>query len=68
MPGESQGLRSLTGYSLWDHKESDMTDGLTLHFTRKLRSHMLNNAAKKKKKKQTNKQTKKGKEKLQYHE
>ena len=25
LPGESQGQRSLAGYSLWDHKESDTT-------------------------------------------
>ena len=25
LPGESQGQRSLAGYSLWGHKESDMT-------------------------------------------
>ena len=26
LPGESHGLRSLAGYSQWDHKESDMTE------------------------------------------
>ena len=26
LPGESQGLRSLVGYSPWGRKESDMTD------------------------------------------
>ena len=25
LPGQSHGLRSLVGYSLWGHKESDMT-------------------------------------------
>ena len=25
-PGESHGLRSLVGYGLWGHKESDMTE------------------------------------------
>ena len=25
LPGESHGQRSLVGYGLWDHKESDMT-------------------------------------------
>ena len=30
MPGEFQGQRSLTGYSPWGHKESDMTEQLTL--------------------------------------
>ena len=29
-PGESHRLRSLAGYSPWDHKESDTTEGLTL--------------------------------------
>ena len=26
LPGESQGQRSLKGYSLWIHKESDVTE------------------------------------------
>ena len=26
VPGESHGQRSLVGYSLWDYKESDMTE------------------------------------------
>ena len=26
LPGESYGQRSLTGYSTWGHKESDMTE------------------------------------------
>ena len=26
LPGESQGQRSLAGYSPWDHKESDTTE------------------------------------------
>ena len=30
LPGESQGHRSLVGYSPYDHKESDMTERLTL--------------------------------------
>ena len=30
LPGESHGQRSLVGYSLWGHKESDMTEWL--HF------------------------------------
>ena len=29
LPGEFQGQRSLTGYSPWAHKESDMTERLT---------------------------------------
>ena len=28
--GEFRGQRSLAGYSLWDHKESDTTERLTL--------------------------------------
>ena len=30
LPGESHGQRSLAGYSPWGHKESDMTEWLTL--------------------------------------
>ena len=30
LPGQSQGQRSLAGYSPWGHKESDMTERLTL--------------------------------------
>ena len=30
LPGKSHGWRSLAGYSPWDHKESDMTEWLTL--------------------------------------
>ena len=26
LPGESHGQRTLAGYSLWGHKESDMTE------------------------------------------
>ena len=29
-PGEFHGQRILAGYSPWDHKELDMTEGLTL--------------------------------------
>ena len=29
-PGEFHGQRSLAGYSPWGHKESDMTEGLSL--------------------------------------
>ena len=32
LPGKSQGQRSLLGYSPWGHKESDMTERLTLSF------------------------------------
>ena len=28
LPGESHGQRSLRGYSLWGHRESDMTEQL----------------------------------------
>ena len=31
LPGESHGQRILLGYSPWGHKESDMTEQLTLH-------------------------------------
>ena len=30
LPGECHGRRSLAGYSLWGHKELDMTEQLTL--------------------------------------
>ena len=30
LPGEPHRLRSLDGYSVWDHKELDMTEQLTL--------------------------------------
>ena len=30
LPGKFHGQRSLAGYSLWDHKESDTTEQLTL--------------------------------------
>ena len=30
LPGEFYGQRSLVGYSPWGHKESDMTERLTL--------------------------------------
>ena len=30
LPGKFHGQRSLTGYSPWGHKESDMTEQLTL--------------------------------------
>ena len=29
LPGEFHGQRSLAGYSLWGHKESDVTERLT---------------------------------------
>ena len=34
LPGESQGQRSLVGYSPWGRKESDTTEQLHFHFTR----------------------------------
>jgi len=30
-PGKSHGQRSLVGYSPWGHKESDMTERLSIH-------------------------------------
>ena len=30
LPGESHGQRGVVGYSPWDHKESDMTEQLSL--------------------------------------
>ena len=33
LPGESQGQRSLAGYSLWGRKESDTTEQLSMHAT-----------------------------------
>ena len=38
MPGESHGRRSLVGYSPWGHKESDTTERLHFHFTRKIKT------------------------------
>ena len=32
LPGESHRQRSLVGYNPWGHKESDMTERLTLHY------------------------------------
>ena len=31
LPGKSHGKRSLVGYSLWSHKELDMTELLSTH-------------------------------------
>ena len=31
LPGKSHGQRSLVGYSLWGHKESDTTERLHFH-------------------------------------
>ena len=36
LPGEFYGQRSLVGYSPWDGKESDVTERLTLSFSKKL--------------------------------
>ena len=33
LPGEFHGQRSLAGYSPWGHKELDVTEQLSLHFT-----------------------------------
>ena len=30
LPGKSHGQRSLAGYNLWGHKESDMTERLSI--------------------------------------
>ena len=30
LPGESHGQRNVVGYSPWDHKESDMTEQLSM--------------------------------------
>ena len=38
LPGVSHGQRSLAGCSLWGHKESDTTEGLTLTNLHKLRA------------------------------
>jgi len=32
LPGKSHGQRRLVGYSLWGHKESDMTERLSFPF------------------------------------
>ena len=32
LPGKFHGQRSLVGYSPWGPKESDMTEGLSMHF------------------------------------
>ena len=34
LPGELHGQRSLVGYSPWGCKESDITEQLTLHYTK----------------------------------
>ena len=31
LPGKFHGQRSLAGYSLWNHKELDMTEQLSTH-------------------------------------
>ena len=48
LPGESQGQRSLAGYSPWGRKESDMTERLGTHtdpmavaFSRNTFAHLL---------------------------
>ena len=33
LPGESHGQRSLTGFSPWDHQESDTTELTHIHST-----------------------------------
>ena len=41
LPGKSHGWRSLVGYSLWVHKESDMTERLTLNWISNINQHLL---------------------------
>ena len=36
MPGESDGQRSLAGYSPWGHREMDMTEQLTLWYDKRM--------------------------------
>ena len=36
LSGESHGQRSLVGYSLWDHRESDTAERLSTHSNRNL--------------------------------
>ena len=36
LPGKHHGQRSLAGYRPWDHKESDMTEWLSTHSSRRL--------------------------------
>ena len=38
-PGASYGQRSLVGYCLWGHKESDTTDGQTLSLSSEKKPH-----------------------------
>ena len=45
-PGKFHGQRSLVGYSPWGHKESDMTDRLTLTLSRLIEQNELNNILK----------------------
>ena len=37
LPGKSHGLRSLVGYSPWDHKDSDTTERLHFQFQMKMK-------------------------------
>ena len=37
LPGEFHGQRSLAGYNLWDHKESDTTEQPTIWLSQKLK-------------------------------
>ena len=36
LPGESDGQRSVAGYSPWGHREMDMTELLTLWYDRRM--------------------------------
>ena len=40
LPGESRGRRSLAGYSPWGHRESDMTERLSIQQVARMRSLM----------------------------
>ena len=53
LPGEFHGQRSLVGYSLWGHKELDMTEQLIFSRLKKkkhMRGSSMESAKKKKKK------------------
>ena len=38
LPGKSHGSRSLVGYRPWGHKESDTTERLHFHFSKKVKT------------------------------
>ena len=43
LPEKFHGQRSLAGYSPWSHKESDTTEGLSMHAGYALYTHKNNN-------------------------